>query len=50
MYEQTFNFWDIAIVTLIVSGTAYFLYRKLFKKKGACGSGCGSCSSSIKKK
>ncbi|WGV98863.1 FeoB-associated Cys-rich membrane protein [Vibrio sp. YMD68] len=49
MYEQTINFWDIAIVAIIVGGAAYFIYRKVFKKKNACGGGCDSCPSSLKK-
>ncbi|HAS63820.1 MAG TPA: FeoB-associated Cys-rich membrane protein [Vibrio sp.] len=50
MYEQTFDFLDIAIVTLVVIGTTYYIYRKLFQKKNSCGSGCDSCASSIKNK
>ncbi|MBA5761436.1 FeoB-associated Cys-rich membrane protein [Vibrio sp. 404] len=50
MYEQAFSFWDITLTTLIVAGTAYYIYHKLFRKKNGCGSGCSSCPSSIKKK
>lgn len=50
MYEQTFSFWDITIVTLVIVGAGYYIYRKIFKKKNACGSGCDSCPSALKKK
>ncbi|WP_084705520.1 FeoB-associated Cys-rich membrane protein [Vibrio mexicanus] len=49
MYEQSFQIWDLAIVAIAVGGAGYYMYRKIFKKKWACGSGCDSCSSAPKK-
>ncbi|SHF49559.1 FeoB-associated Cys-rich membrane protein [Vibrio gazogenes] len=44
MVEQSYSFWDIAILGLCIAGAAYYLYVKIFKKKGKCGGGCdGSC-------
>ena len=53
MYQENLNFWDIAIVTLIICFAAYYVYKKLFKKqnKPGCGGGssCSSCASAVKK-
>ncbi len=50
MYEQSFQFWDIAIVAIVVIGAGFYMYRRIFRKKNSCGSGCDSCSSAPPKK
>jgi hypothetical protein len=49
MYEQTVNFWDIAIVAVLVVFAAVYVYRKIIGKKGSCGGGCDSCPSAVDK-
>jgi hypothetical protein len=38
--------FDIILMTMIIGGALWLLYRSLWKKKGCCGSnGCGeSCN------
>ncbi|WP_141226240.1 FeoB-associated Cys-rich membrane protein [Photobacterium sanguinicancri] len=44
------NHWqDIALFGLIVAAAVYYLYQKLWKKKGECGS-CDSCASACPSK
>ena len=50
MYEQATDFLDILITTFVIGSATYYLYRRLFRKKNACGNGCDSCPSAIKKK
>ena len=50
MYEQATDFLDILITTVVISSAAYYLYRRLFRKKNTCGSGCDACPSATKKK
>ena len=50
MYEQSFQFWDTAIVAIVVIGAGFYMYRRIFRKKNSCGSGCDSCSSAPPKK
>ncbi|UYM14443.1 FeoB-associated Cys-rich membrane protein [Endozoicomonas euniceicola] len=50
MYEQANGFLDILITAVVISSAAYYLYRKLWRKKNVCGSGCDSCPSATRKK
>ncbi len=48
MYQQSYGLLDVLITAGVIAVAGYYLYRIIFKKKSACGSGCDSCGSSAK--
>ncbi|MDC5803997.1 FeoB-associated Cys-rich membrane protein [Vibrio europaeus] len=51
MYQQNVEMWDILTLVVVVAIAVGYLYFRLVKKKGSCGSGCGGdCASQAKKK
>ncbi|MGR5078316.1 FeoB-associated Cys-rich membrane protein [Photobacterium swingsii] len=45
LVNEASNHWhDLALLGVVVAIAIYYLYRKLWKKKGECGS-CASCAS-----
>lgn len=45
MFEPQWQFWDIAILVVIVAVAVGYLLRRLGAGGNQCGKGCGSCPS-----